>query len=90
MMIAQVKKITNLHRIKSLLYLRKIKPAEIAKIAGVSPITVRTILNGHGTSEKVRRTIADLLKIPYERLWNPSRHHNHHKANNNKSKKACK
>lgn len=58
-----------LHRIKSMLYFRKIKPADIAKKAGVSPITARIVLNGHGTSRRVKQAVADLLGKPYEKLW---------------------
>lgn len=90
MMITRAKKSAHLHEIKSLLYLRKIKPATVAEKAGVSPITVRTVLNGHGTSSKVRQAIADLLNIPCERLWGPSAHRKHHKGHYNKGKKACK
>jgi len=76
-----------LHRIKTLLYLRKIKPAEIAKLAGVSPHTVRVVLNGFGTSRNVQQVIADLLNRPYERVWDQSARH---KTHSNKSKKGCK
>ncbi len=58
-----------LHRIKTMLYLRRIKPAEIAERAGVSPITVRLVLNGHRTSRRIKQTVADLLNKPYEKLW---------------------
>lgn len=74
MMMVCRKKMT-LHRIKTLLYMKKIKPVMIARIAGVSPITVRTVLNGHGTSKKVKQAIADLLNMPYERIWGASDHH---------------
>ena len=63
-----------LHRIKAMLYLRKIKPAVIAQGAGVSPITVRTVLNGHGTSRRVKRAVADLLNKPFEKLWGNDSH----------------
>jgi len=73
-MIRQGKKMT-LHRIKTLLYMKKIKPAMIAELARVSPITVRGILNGNGTSRNIQQTIADLLNRPYERLWGSSDQH---------------
>lgn len=64
-----------LHQIKTMLYLRKIKPAEIAKRAGVSPITVRLVLNGHRTSRRIKQAVADLLNKPYEKLWGNDPHH---------------
>ncbi len=76
-----------LHEIKSILYRKQIKPAAIADRAGVSPITVRTVLNGHGKSRKVQQTVADLLNIPYESLWDPL---NNHKAHSTRPKKGCK
>ncbi len=59
----------NLHDIKTELYRRKIKPAQIADVARVSPVTVRSILNGHGTSRSIQQAIAELLGAPYETLW---------------------
>lgn len=65
-----------LHRIKTMLYLRKIKPIHVAALAGVSHITVRTVLNGHGTSRNVKQAVADLLNKPYEKLWGSDPHYN--------------
>ncbi len=74
------------HQIKTMLYMRKIKPKEIAKKAGVSPITVRTVLNGHGKSRKVQQAIAELLNKPYEKLWGEKTDRQHGLIITNKQK----
>lgn len=86
LMIERRKKI-DLHEIKTLLYKGKIKPVMIAERAGVSPVTVRSVLNGHGKSKNIQQVVADLLNIPYESLWDPL---NNHKAHSTRPKKGCK
>ena len=64
----------NAERAKDLLYLRRIKPASIAALAHVSPVTVRCVLNGHGTSRPIQEAVAVLLGKPYETLWGADKH----------------
>ncbi len=58
-----------LNKIKAMMVERGIKYKEIAIKAGVSPETVYVVLNGHGKSMRIQKVIADVLGLPYERLW---------------------
>lgn len=67
------KKIT-LHDLKTELYRLRIKPAHIvqyiAEAGGgrISAVTVRTVLNGHGTSRKVWEAVAHLSGMQYDTI----------------------
>ncbi|MCL4492520.1 MAG: helix-turn-helix domain-containing protein [Nitrospirae bacterium] len=58
-----------LNKIKAMMVERGIKYKEIAVRAGVSPETVYVVLNGHGKSKRIQKAIADIIGLPYERLW---------------------
>ncbi len=75
-MITPKRKKMTLHEIKTMLYRRKIKPAQAAEVTGVSHITVCTVLNGFRTSHKIKQAVAHCSDKAYEKLWGTDPHHN--------------
>lgn len=56
-------------KIKSLMALRGITGADIARKLSVSHITVSVVLGGHGTSKRIRKGIADAIGLNVNDLW---------------------
>lgn len=67
-------------KVKALLISRGIKQKDIAEALGVTHVAVTGVLNGHWSSERIQRYIADLLKKDYTKLWVQSARANKSKA----------
>lgn len=52
----------------------KVATIDIAKEAGVTASTVRSIVNGFGRSYRVEAAIARLLNMPYDQLFSAVKH----------------
>jgi lambda repressor-like predicted transcriptional regulator len=59
-------------KIKSMLVLKGIKNTDIARLAGVAPVTVSVVLTGRRRSKKIETAIAKSLGFSREKLWPPS------------------
>lgn len=56
-------------KIKALLIKNGIKQVDIANELGIKRCTVSAVIGGHGQSRPVKRKVAELLKVDYEKLW---------------------
>jgi transcriptional regulator with XRE-family HTH domain len=56
-------------KIKGLLITRGIKQKDIAVALGVKRCTVSNVISGRAQSRPIKRKIAELLKVDYEKLW---------------------
>lgn len=57
-------------KVKSIMMLKGVTSKAIAKQAKVSETWVSLVLNGRGTSARIRRAIADAVDMKVEDLWN--------------------
>lgn len=56
-------------KIKALLTEREILQTEIARDLGISDASVSMVIKKRSRSYRVEKRIADLVGIPYEKLW---------------------
>ena len=56
-------------KIKSLMAAKGIKFVDIANALGVKRCTVCNVAAGRGQSRPIKRKIAELLKVDYQKLW---------------------
>jgi transcriptional regulator with XRE-family HTH domain len=61
--------IKQVRKIKSLMMLKGITGKEIARRERVSMTWVSLVLNGRAPSERIRRAIAEALRVSYESIW---------------------
>jgi transcriptional regulator with XRE-family HTH domain len=55
--------------VKALLVKRGIKQKDLAEELGVLLSTVSGVINGHHSSKRIKKHIAEKLDKPYEKLW---------------------
>lgn len=60
---------TNANKVKGLMLLRGITPKDAARRLGVSNVYLSYVLHGTRHGEAVRRKLAEMLNMPYEKLW---------------------
>jgi transcriptional regulator with XRE-family HTH domain len=48
---------------------KTVTQTDIAKALGIDRSTVSGVVNGHRTSRRVQKAIADAVGVPYEKLW---------------------
>lgn len=51
---------------------RNINQTDIAKALGLDRSTVSGVVNGHRTSRKIQKAIAEAVGVSYEKLWGKS------------------
>ena len=56
-------------KVKSIMMLKGITSKAIAKKAGVSETWISLVINGRGTSARIRKAIADAVDMKVEDLW---------------------
>lgn len=56
-------------KIKALLIRNGIKQKDIAEALGIKLGSVSGAINGHFESRPVKRKVAELLRMDYEKLW---------------------
>lgn len=60
-------------KVKSIMMLKGITSKAIAKKAGVSETWISLVINGRGTSARIRKAIADAVDMKVEDLWSNHR-----------------
>lgn len=63
------KNISKSQQIKILMLLKGISGAEIARRAGVHRTMVYHVIEGRSKSHRIRKAIAEALKVGYKELW---------------------
>lgn len=56
-------------KVKALLVEAGIKQKELAAELSVAEGTISGVINGHHTSRRIKKHIAERLHKPYDRLW---------------------
>lgn len=59
----------HVRRIRAMMILKGVTYADIARAAGTAVNTVRVVLNGFSASRRIQQAAADLLGLPYERMF---------------------
>jgi transcriptional regulator with XRE-family HTH domain len=60
---------TNANRVKGLMLLQGIEPKDASRRLGISKTYLSYVLHGDRRGEWVRRKLAAMLNLPYEKLW---------------------
>lgn len=62
-------KVTHLDYVRGLLAMNRITFRQVGKTIGVTHSCVSHVLYGRGKSRRVLQAVADVLHIPFDKLW---------------------